>query len=131
MTIKIGINGFGRIGRNVFRAALNNPEIEVVAVNDLTNAETLAHLLKFDSNQGELAAQVIALDGHIYVNDRKITVLAEREPSQLPWRDLGVELVIESTGRFTDKAKAEGHITGEELKRSLFRRLQRMKILPL
>ncbi|WP_282940547.1 type I glyceraldehyde-3-phosphate dehydrogenase [Paenibacillus sp. RC67] len=112
MTIKIGINGFGRIGRNVFRAALNNPEIEVVAVNDLTNAETLAHLLKFDSNQGELAAQVIALDGHIYVNDRKITVLAEREPSQLPWRDLGVELVIESTGRFTDKAKAEGHITG-------------------
>ncbi len=111
MAVKVGINGFGRIGRNVFRAALNRPEIEFVAVNDLTDAETLAMLLEFDSVHGRLNAD-IKVDGNaLVVNGKKIQVLAERDPGQLPWKDLGVDIVIESTGRFTDKAKAEAHIT--------------------
>ncbi|WP_018132098.1 ArsJ-associated glyceraldehyde-3-phosphate dehydrogenase [Effusibacillus pohliae] len=112
MTIRVGINGFGRIGRNVFRAAMNNPEIEVVAVNDLTDAETLAHLLKYDSVHGILDAEVEGREGSLFVNGKQIQVLAEREPSNLPWGELGVDIVVESTGRFTDKAKAEAHITG-------------------
>lgn len=111
MAVKVGINGFGRIGRNVFRAALNRPEIEFVAVNDLTDAETLAMLLEFDSVHGRLNADVKVDGNALVVNGKKIQVLAERDPGQLPWKDLGVDIVIESTGRFTDKAKAEAHIT--------------------
>ena len=106
---KVGINGFGRIGRNVFRAALGNPEVEIVAVNDLTDAATLAHLLKYDSIHGTLNAEVKAVEGGIMVNGKLIKVLAEREPAKLPWKELGVEVVVESTGRFTDADKAAAH----------------------
>lgn len=110
MATKIGINGFGRIGRNVFRAALNNPNVEVVAVNDLTDAKMLAHLLKYDSVHGRLDAQVEATENAIIVNGKEIKVLAQRDPAQLPWGELGVEVVVESTGFFTDKSNAEKHI---------------------
>lgn len=112
MAYQVGINGFGRIGRNVFRAALNNPEIDIVAVNDLTDAKTLAHLLKYDSVHGILDAEVKADGNDILVNGKRIKVLAEREPAKLPWGELGVEIVVESTGIFTAKEKAEAHITG-------------------
>lgn len=111
MTIKVGINGFGRIGRNVFRAALNRRDIEIVAVNDLTDAQTLAMLLEYDSVHGRLNADVKVQDGALVVNGRTVHVLAERDPANLPWAKLGVELVIESTGRFTDKEHAQVHIT--------------------
>lgn len=110
MALKIGINGFGRIGRNVFRSALNNPEVEIVAVNDLTDAKTLAHLLKYDSVHGILDAEVKAEDDAIIVNGKRVQVLAERDPKNLPWGKLGVEIAVESTGLFTDKAKAVAHI---------------------
>lgn len=111
MVMKVGINGFGRIGRTVLRAALANPDLEIVAVNDLTNAETLAHLLKYDSVHGTLNAD-IKVQGHsIVVNGKTVKVLAERDPSLLPWGDLGVAAVVESTGRFTDGAKAAAHIS--------------------
>ncbi|MEW9669451.1 type I glyceraldehyde-3-phosphate dehydrogenase [Ammoniphilus sp. 3BR4] len=110
--VKLGINGFGRIGRNVFRAALNHPEVEIVAVNDLTDAETLAHLLKYDSVHGKLDAEVRAGDGYITVNGREIKVLAERDPAQLPWGELGVDIVVESTGRFTKREDAAKHMEG-------------------
>lgn len=110
MATKVGINGFGRIGRNVFRAALGNPDVEIVAVNDLTDAKTLAHLLKYDSIHGTLNAEVKAEGGNIIVNGKTIKVLAEREPANLPWGALGVEVVVESTGRFTDGEKAAAHL---------------------
>ncbi len=111
MTTKVGINGFGRIGRNVFRAALNRSDIQIVAVNDLTDAETLAMLLEYDSVHGHLDAD-IRVDGNaIVVNGQRVEVLAERDPANLPWGKLGVEIVIESTGRFTNKEQAEAHIT--------------------
>jgi len=110
--LKVGINGFGRIGRNVFRAALKNPEIEVVAVNDLTDAKMLAHLLKYDSVHGTLDATVEATEGGMLVDGKLVKVLAERDPAQLPWKDLGVELVVESTGRFTNREDAAKHIQG-------------------
>ncbi|WP_312336415.1 type I glyceraldehyde-3-phosphate dehydrogenase [Anaerospora hongkongensis] len=110
MATKVGINGFGRIGRNVFRAALGNPDVEIVAVNDLTDAKTLAHLLKYDSIHGTLNAEVKAEGGNIVVNGKTIKVLAEREPANLPWGMLGVEVVVESTGRFTDGEKAAAHL---------------------
>lgn len=109
-TTKIGINGFGRIGRNVFRAALGNPNVDIVAVNDLTDAGTLAHLLKYDSVHGTLDAAVKAEAGNLSVNGKTVKVLAEREPANLPWADLGVDVVIECTGRFTEAAKASAHI---------------------
>lgn len=108
---KVGINGFGRIGRNVFRAALNNKDVDIVAVNDLTDAKTLAHLLKYDSVHGTLNAEVKAVEGGIEVNGKLIKVLAEREPANLPWKALGIDVVVESTGRFTDADKAAAHIT--------------------
>lgn len=111
MTVKVGINGFGRIGRNVFRAALARTDVEIVAVNDLTDAETLAMLLKYDSVHGQLGADVRAEGNSIVVDGRKVQVLAERDPANLPWAKLGVDIVIESTGRFTDKKQAEVHIT--------------------
>ena len=110
MAIKVGINGFGRIGRNAFRAAMGNPDVEIIAVNDLTDAETLAHLLKYDSVHGKLNAEVKVEKDSILVNGKPIKVLAERDPAALPWGTLGVQVVVESTGRFTDADKAAAHI---------------------
>jgi len=110
--VKVGINGFGRIGRNVFRAALNNPDVEIVAVNDLTDAHTLAHLLKYDSVHGTLDLPVIVREDTILVGDKAIKVLAERDPAQLKWAEFGVEIVVESTGRFTKREDAAKHLEG-------------------
>ena len=110
MAVRVGINGFGRIGRIVFRAAMGNPDVEIVAVNDLTDAKTNAHLLKYDSVHGTLKANVEATDDTITVDGKKVKVLAEADPAKLPWRDLGVDVVVESTGRFTDATKAKAHI---------------------
>ncbi len=111
MITRVGINGFGRIGRNVFRAALARNDIEIVAVNDLTDAKTLAMLVKYDSVHGTLSVDVWAEENAIVVDGRKVTVFAERDPGAIPWKTCGVDLVIESTGRFTDRNKAEVHIT--------------------
>ena len=111
MTIRVAINGFGRIGRSFLRASLANPNIEVVAVNDLTPPETNAHLLKYDSTQGRLGLDVTVTEGGMTVGDRFIRVLAEREPSLLPWRELNVDVVIESTGRFTSRESAAVHLS--------------------
>ncbi len=108
--VKIGINGFGRIGRNVFRAALKNPNVEVVAINDLTDANMLAHLLQYDTVHGTLEEKVTVDGDSIVVAGHKIKVIAERDPAQIGWGDLGVEVVVESTGRFTDRADAAKHI---------------------
>lgn len=110
MTVKVGINGFGRIGRNVFRYALGRDDIEIVAVNDLTDAHMLAHLLKYDSVHGRLDADVSATDTSITVNGKEITVTSESDPANLAWGDLGVEIVIEATGRFRDRESAQKHI---------------------
>ncbi|MBS4219419.1 type I glyceraldehyde-3-phosphate dehydrogenase [Bacillus sp. FJAT-49711] len=110
MTVKVGINGFGRIGRNVFRAALNNPEVEIVAVNDLTDANMLAHLLQYDTVHGKLEEKVSVDGDTIVVGEHRIKVLAERDPAQLGWGDLGVDIVVESTGRFTDRDNAAKHL---------------------
>ncbi|MEH7383001.1 type I glyceraldehyde-3-phosphate dehydrogenase [Bacillus sp. JJ1533] len=110
MAVKVGINGFGRIGRNVLRAALNNPNVEIVAVNDLTDANMLAHLLKYDSVHGTLNAEVSVNGNNLVVNGKEILVKAERDPAQLAWGDLGVEVVVESTGRFTKRADAAKHL---------------------
>ncbi len=110
MAIKVGINGFGRIGRLAYRAAFDAPEVEVVAVNDLTDAKTLAHLLKYDSVHRRFPGVVEAGDSSFTVNGHEVKVLAEREPANLPWGDLGVDVVIESTGFFTDAHKAHAHI---------------------
>ena len=110
MAIKVGINGFGRIGRNVYRAAMNNKNIEIVAVNDLTDAKTLAHLLKYDSVLGNLHADVKAGENAVIVNGKEIKVFAQRDPAMIPWGSVGVEYVVESTGHFTDKAKAVAHL---------------------
>jgi len=112
MTVKIGINGFGRIGRLVFRAALNNPEVEVVAINDLGNAAANAHLLKYDSVHGILDAEVTAEDGSFKVNGKEVKVFAEKDPAKLPWSSVGVDIVVESTGLFTDATKAAAHLEG-------------------
>ncbi|MBO9606580.1 MAG: type I glyceraldehyde-3-phosphate dehydrogenase [Paenibacillaceae bacterium] len=110
--VKVGINGFGRIGRNVFRAALNNPDVQIVAINDLTDVGTLAHLLKYDTTHGRLNAKVEVGEGALIVNGRSIKVFAERDPGNLPWASVGAEIVVESTGIFTAKEKAELHLKG-------------------
>ncbi|KAA6450705.1 type I glyceraldehyde-3-phosphate dehydrogenase [Bacillus swezeyi] len=110
MAVKVGINGFGRIGRNVFRAALNNPEVEVVAVNDLTDANMLAHLLQYDSVHGKLDAEVSVDGNNLVVNGQTIEVTAERDPAKLSWGKQGVEIVVESTGFFTKRADAAKHL---------------------
>ncbi len=110
MAIKVGINGFGRIGRNIFRAAMSDPELDFVAVNDITDANTLAHLLKYDSSLGIIDADVKPQGNSIIVNGKEIKVIAEKDPTNLPWKDLGVEVVVESTGLFTDAEKAKKHI---------------------
>lgn len=110
MALRVGINGFGRIGRNVFRAAFADGDIEFVAINDLTDANTLAHLLRYDSVHGRFPHEVEATDDAIIVDGKTIKVLAERDPANLPWGDLGVDYVIESTGLFTDGQKAKAHL---------------------
>jgi glyceraldehyde 3-phosphate dehydrogenase len=110
VAIKVGINGFGRIGRMFLRAALTKKDLEVVAVNDITNAATLAHLLKYDSIHGKLSHEVKVEDGAIFINGKPVQVLAERDPSKLPWSKLGVQVVIESTGLFTARDKAAMHL---------------------
>ena len=112
MAIKVGINGFGRIGRNILRTALNDPEIEFVAVNDLTDAKTLAHLLKYDSVLGNLKESICAADNTIHVGNKKIKVFAEKDPANLNWESVGAQIVIESTGRFTDAESAGKHLRG-------------------
>jgi len=113
MTVRVGINGFGRIGRNFLRAALaQGADVEVVAVNDLTDARTNAHLLRYDSTHGRLDASVSVQGDIITVGGRPIRVLAEREPKALPWEELGVQVVVESTGRFTTRDEAAAHLTG-------------------
>jgi len=110
MAVKVGINGFGRIGRNIMRAALGSKDLDFVAVNDLTNAKTLAHLLKYDSILGNLDANVKATEDGISVGDEQFKVLAIKDPAQLPWKDLGVDVVFESTGLFTDRDAAAKHL---------------------
>jgi glyceraldehyde 3-phosphate dehydrogenase len=112
MAIKVGINGFGRIGRNVLRASLNDPNIEFVAVNDLTDPKTLAHLLKYDSILGNLRHSISAGADSISIDKKQLKVFAEKDPAKLPWESVGAEVVIESTGRFTDAEDAKKHMRG-------------------
>lgn len=111
MAIRVGINGFGRIGRNMFRASLGDSDIQCVAINDLTDSKTLSHLLKYDSVHGRFPGEVQANENQLLVNDQKIEVLAEKDPKQLPWGKLGVDVVIEATGRFTDREGASQHLS--------------------
>ncbi|MBF0585585.1 type I glyceraldehyde-3-phosphate dehydrogenase [Prosthecochloris sp. N3] len=108
--VKVGINGFGRIGRLVFRQAMANEKVEIVAINDLCDTATLAHLLKYDSTHGVLDAEISVEDNNIVVNGQKITICSEKDPEQLPWKDLGVDLVVESTGIFTKREAAAKHL---------------------
>ena len=110
MAVKIGINGFGRIGRLVYRIAMKDPSLDIVAVNDITNAQTLAHLLKYDSIHRSLSESVTAADDHFTVAGKAVKVIAESDPANLPWKALGVDIVLECTGKFTDKEKASKHI---------------------
>ncbi len=110
MAIKVGINGFGRIGRQVLHIAAGNPEIEFVGINDITSPETLAHLFKYDSVHGRFDGTVGVSDGAIVINGKRIPITAERDPAKLPWKQLGVDIAIESTGLFTDASKAEAHL---------------------
>lgn len=115
--VMVGINGFGRIGRNVLRAALGNAEVQIVAINDLTDSKTLAHLLKHDSLLGTLPVPVEAAEGELKVDGKPVRVFSERDPANIPWASVGVEIVIEATGFFTDREKAEVHITHGGAKR--------------
>ncbi|HXM06978.1 MAG TPA: glyceraldehyde 3-phosphate dehydrogenase NAD-binding domain-containing protein, partial [Candidatus Acidoferrum sp.] len=118
--MRIGINGFGRIGRNFTKALIErHPEVEIAAINDLTSAAECAHLFKYDSNYGTYPGTVSSSGDTLTIDDRKIKVMAERDPAKLPWKDLGVDVVIESTGLFTDAAKARAHIDGGGAKKVL------------
>jgi len=110
MAVRVGINGFGRIGRNVLRAGLKKKELEFVAVNDLTDAKTLAHLLTYDSVHGKIQSRVEAKGNSFMIDGKEVKVLAQKDPGQLPWKDLGVDVVLESTGRFTDRANGSKHL---------------------
>jgi len=110
MAVKVGINGFGRIGRLVLRAAMEKPELDIMAVNDLTDSKTNAHLFKYDSVHGRFRGTVEATDDAIVINDKSIKVFSEKDPANLPWKDLGVSVVIEATGKFTDAEKAAAHL---------------------
>jgi glyceraldehyde 3-phosphate dehydrogenase len=119
VTVRVGINGFGRIGRNFFRAVrASGADIEIVGVNDLTDNKSLAHLLKFDSILGRLDADVTSTDTSIKVGDQEIAAFAERDPSALKWGDLGADIVVESTGFFTDATKARAHVDTAAPRRS-------------
>jgi glyceraldehyde 3-phosphate dehydrogenase len=111
MELKVAINGFGRIGRNILRSALDEKKLEIVAINDLTDAKTLSHLLKYDSVHGRLNASVSAKESSLIINKKDIKILSERDPANLPWKELGVELVVESTGLFVDKANVSKHLS--------------------
>ena len=111
MAIRVGINGFGRIGRNVFRASLNEPELEFVAINDITDAKTLAHLLHYDSVHGQLDANIVAEDNALVVDGKRIEIIQERDPGKLPWGNLGVDIALESTGLFTAREQAALHLS--------------------
>ena len=111
MATRVGINGFGRIGRNFFRASLGDPSIHVVGINDLTDSKTLSHLLAFDSVHGRFQGTVEAGDDHLLVDNQRINVFAERDPKELPWKALGVDVVVEATGRFTDREGASQHLS--------------------
>ena len=111
MSIRVAINGFGRIGRNFFRTSFQNPDLEIVAINDLTDSQTLAHLLKYDSIHGQFPAKVEAGPDSLIVNDNTIKIFAIKDPQALPWKDLQVDFVIESTGRFTDRQGAGQHLS--------------------
>ncbi|WP_312817590.1 type I glyceraldehyde-3-phosphate dehydrogenase [Atlantibacter subterraneus] len=115
--LKIGINGFGRIGRNVFRASLNDPQVEIVAINDLTDSKTLAHLLKYDSLLGTLPLAVEAGEGELRIDGNAVKVFSQRDPAEIPWSSVGVDIVIEATGFFTERDKAAVHITHGGAKR--------------
>ncbi|MCK5247968.1 type I glyceraldehyde-3-phosphate dehydrogenase, partial [Candidatus Bipolaricaulota bacterium] len=108
--MKIAINGFGRIGRSVFKVAFDRPEVEIVAINDITDANTLAHLLKYDSNYGKYSRKVEVGEGGLIVDGKKVLVLAERDPKQLPWTKLGVKIVVESTGIFRMRDQVAWHL---------------------
>ena len=110
MSIKVGINGFGRIGRMMLRCSLNHPEIEIVGINDLCPADHLVYILKYDTMHGKFAGTVSAGENCIIVNGREIPIFAERDPANLPWAKVGAEYVIESTGLFLTKEKSQGHI---------------------
>ena len=117
MKTRVAINGFGRIGRNAFKIAFDRKDVEIVAINDLTDTHTLAHLLKYDSNYGIYGKDVSSDDQNLIIDGQKIRVSAEKDPAALPWKDLGVDVVIESTGFFTDPAKARAHIDQAGAKR--------------
>ncbi len=118
MAVRIGINGFGRIGRNVFRAGFHRSGLEFVAINDLpTPTETLAHLLKYDSILGQFAANVKATPDGLSVDGKAVKMFTSKSPAEIPWGDLGVEIVIESTGAFTDREKAAGHLNAKGVKK--------------
>src|SRR6266567_6790139 len=112
MAIKVGINGFGRIGRNVFRASLGDSNVQIVAVNDLTSPKTLAHLLKYDSILGNLKSDIQAEGDFIVVDGKKVKVFAQKDPALLDWESLGVQVVVESTGHFTNADDAKKHLRG-------------------
>ncbi|MBI1912667.1 MAG: type I glyceraldehyde-3-phosphate dehydrogenase [Deltaproteobacteria bacterium] len=111
MMVRVAINGFGRIGRNILRASLNNKEIDFVAINDITDAKTLAHLLKYDSVFGILDADIKATENSIVINGKEIKITSEKDPAKLPWKELKVDVALECTGLFTNREKAEGHLT--------------------
>ncbi len=110
MAVKVGINGFGRIGRNIFRATMDDSDIDIVAVNDITDSECLAHLLKYDSTLGILDADVSCMEDGLVIDDKVVKVISERDPGDLPWKDLGVEVVVESTGLFRERDQASKHL---------------------
>ena len=110
MKLRLGINGFGRIGRSVFRQLLNNENIKIVGINDLTDPTTLAHLLKYDSTHGVLDAEVSVQESTLLVNKKRIQIFSEPNPKDIPWKDLDVDVAIESTGKFTEKEDAFSHI---------------------
>ncbi len=111
MAVRVAINGFGRIGRNILRASLGHKDIDFVAINDVTDAATLAHLLKYDSIYGKIGADISVKDNSIAVNGKEIKIIAEKDPSKLPWKDMKIDIALECTGLFTNREKAEGHIT--------------------
>lgn len=111
MPLRVAINGFGRIGRNVLRASLGDKDIDIIAINDITDSKTLAHLLKYDSVFGKINAEVTAKDNAIVVNGKEIKITAERDPAKLPWKELNVDVVLECTGHFTSRDKASAHLT--------------------
>ena len=110
MSIKVGINGFGRIGRMVFRASVNHPEIEIVGINDLCPADYLAYMLKYDTMHGQFAGEVSSTENAIVVNGKQIPIYAKRDPAEIPWGELGAEYVVESTGLFLTKEIGRAHV---------------------